>query len=327
MGSPFTARLCTLVADRLAPGGAVADRLLAWPGDPRADVLPLRLAGALHGLVLELRDADLAAVYPPHDGPDDALWSAVANALDTHAPYVLDRLDGPPQTNEVQRTAALCPGFLTVAALTGLPLVTSELGASAGLNLPWDHFAYRFGTARWGDPASPLRIEPDWRGPPPPLPPARVVERAGCDLAPPDPSSAEGRLRLLSYIWADQTARMARMSAAIDISRAIGIRVETADAPAWLARRLTPRRGLAHVVYHSTFWSYLPPQAQSLIETSLHAAGGSASPEAPLAWLRMEGDGAEPGAAITLTLWPSGETRVLGRSDFHGAWVEWAGWG
>ena len=110
MGSPFTARLCALAADRLAPGGAVADRLLGWPGDPRADVLPLRLAGALHGLVLEARAPDLAAVYPPNDAPDDALWPAVAAALDTHAAYILARLDGPPQTNEAQRSAALAPG-------------------------------------------------------------------------------------------------------------------------------------------------------------------------------------------------------------------------
>ena len=214
-----------------------------------------------------------------------------------------------------------------MAELTGLPLATSELGASAGLNLAWDRFAYRFGAARWGDPASALRLAPDWRGPPPPLPPARVAERAGCDLAPRDPARPEDRLRLLSYIWPDQTARMARISAAIDIAGAAGIRVETADAPAWLAARLARARpGLAHVVYHSAFWSYLPAAAQARIEESLAAAGARATPTAPLAWLRMEGDGADPGAALTLTLWPDGDTRQLGRADFHGAWVQWTGW-
>ncbi len=34
----------------------------------------------------------------------------------------------------------------------------------------------------------------------------------------------------------------------------------------------------------------------------------------------------DPGAAITLTLWPEGETRLLGRCDFHGRWVTWKGW-
>ncbi len=136
LGSPFTARLCSLLADRLAPGDAVSDRVLGWPNEPsnRGDALPLRLAGALHGLVLEERDSGLAEVYPPNDVPDAKLWAAVDAALTAHAPYILGRLDGPPQTNEVQRSAALAPGFLTVTALTGLPLVTSELGASAGLN-------------------------------------------------------------------------------------------------------------------------------------------------------------------------------------------------
>jgi hypothetical protein len=331
MGSPFTARLCRLLADRLAPGAEVADRVLGWPGDAsgRADALPLRLAGALHGLVLEGRDPGLAAQYPPHHeaADDDVLWSAIAAALETHAGYVLRRLDGPPQTNEPQRSAALCPGMLTVAALTGLPLATSELGASAGLNLAWDRFAYRFGAAAWGDPASPVLIAPEWSGRPPPLPDAIVAERAGVDRAPPDPLAEGDRLRLLSFVWADQSARKARMAAAIDVARVNRIRVERGDAVDWLASRLaTPRPGRAHVVYHSIFWQYLAPEAQARARALLDAAGVAATPEAPLAWLRMEADGADPGSAITLTLWPSAETRLLGRADFHGAWIDWHGW-
>jgi hypothetical protein len=329
MGSPFTARLYTLIADRLARGTPVADRVLSWPGDPRgrADALPLRLAGALHGLVIEGRDPGLAAAYPPHAADDAALWHAVAAALEAHAPYVLHRLDSPPQTNEPQRSAALAPGLLTVAAHTGLPLVTSELGASAGLNLSWDRFRYRFGDTAWGDPASAVRIAPDWHGPPPPLPDARVAERAGCDRAPPDPTRDDDRLRLLSFVWADQAARMARVAAAIDIARAHDVHVDRADAPAWLEERLaTPCPGHAHAVYHSIFWQYLPPEAQARARAALDAAGARATADAPLAWLRMEGDGHEPGAAITLTLWPGDETRLLGRVDYHGAWVRWTGW-
>jgi hypothetical protein len=331
MGSPFTARLCTLIADRLVPGDPVSDRVLGWPGDPsnRADALPLRLAGALHGLVIERRDPGLAAVYPPHDAAasDDALWAAVAAALAAHAPAVLARLDGPPQTNEPQRSAALAPGMLTVAALTGLPLVTSEIGASAGLNLIWDRYAYAFGDAAWGDPASPVRIAPDWHGPPPSLPAARVAERAGCDRAPLDLSQASDRLRPLSFVWADQSARLARTAAAIELAHAAGGRVERADAADWLAARLAEARpGRAHVVYHSIVWQYLGAPAQDRIRASLDAAGARATVDAPLAWLRMEGDGTAASAAVSLTLWPGGETRLLGRANFHGAWVRWSGW-
>ncbi len=328
MGSPFTARLCRLLAGRLAPGDAVADRVLSWSGDPsnRADALPLRLAGALHALVLAGADADLAAAYPPNRAPDHALWSAVAAALRAHAPFVLDRLDGPPQTNEPQRSAALAPGFLTVVAETGLPLVISEIGASAGLNLLWDRFRYRFGAADWGDPASPVRLAPDWRGPPPPLPPARVIARAGCDRAPIDPADPAAEARLLSFVWADQAARLDRLRAALALARAELPPVAREDAADWLEARLAvPRPGAAHVVAHSIVWQYLPAASRARIEAALSAAGARATREAPLAWLRLEPDGGAPGAAVTLTLWPGdGAPRRLARADFHGSWVDWA---
>ena len=37
----------------------------------------------------------------------------------------------------------------------------------------------------------------------------------------------------------------------------------------------------------------------------------------------MEPDGAGPGAALTLRLWPGDLTFALVRADFHGRWVHW----
>lgn len=42
--------------------------------------------------------------------------------------------------------------------------------------------------------------------------------------------------------------------------------------------------------------------------------------------LRFEPDGESPGGAVTLTVWPSGEERCVARADFHGRWIDWAGW-
>ncbi len=81
-----------------------------------------------------------------------------------------------------------------------------------------------------------------------------------------------------------------------------------------------------HVVYHSILWSYLAPAAQERIRGALAAAGARATPEAPLAWLRLEADPPEPDPFVTLTLWPTGETRRLARADFHGNRVHWSGW-
>lgn len=329
MGSPFTARLCALLADRLAPGDPVSDRLLGWPGNAtgRGDAVPLRLAGALHALVLDRRNAALVAAWPPNAPDDAALWDAVMAAFATETAFLMTRLDGPPQTNEPMRSAALAPGYLTVAALTGLPLTLSEIGTSAGLNLLWDRFAYAFGPDVWGDPGSPVRLVPDWRGPPPPLPPARVAARAGCDLAPLDATDPAAQARLLSFVWADQTARLDRLRAAFALAAADPPPVVRADAADWLETRLRdPSPGTAHVVAHSIVWQYLPAATRTRIEACLAAAGSRATPDAPLAWLRLEPDtSGAPGAALTLTLWPDGTTRCLARADFHGAWVHWSG--
>ena len=330
LGSPFTARLCALCGERLqATDGPVARRLLSWPGDPAtaSDAVALRLMGGLHALVLNGADRDLASVYPPSSGvTDDRLWQAVSTALARHSDHLLGCLDNPPQTNEVRRSGALFVGLSIVAAQTGLPLVLSEIGASAGLNLHADRFAYRFGATDLGDPSSSVRIEAEWRGGPPPDTAYRVHARAGCDLRPLDPAVEADRLRLLSYIWPDQPDRLNRTRAALALAAAGGVRVDRADAVAWLEDRFAVRHaGMAHVVCHTIAWQYLPPAARQRGEALMADAGARATRDAPLAWLRLEDDGERPGAGLRLRLWPDGTDRLLARVDFHGRWIDWRG--
>ena len=82
LGSEFMNQLMRLCAERDWPEGGVKDRVFGWKGDVRssADSLPLRLAGALHALGLQ-GNTRLTAVYPPNTAADDALWSAVSDAL------------------------------------------------------------------------------------------------------------------------------------------------------------------------------------------------------------------------------------------------------
>ena len=328
LGSPFTARLCTLTAERLTGNSRVGATLLGWPGNPdgSGDALALRLAGTLHALVRSGQDPALAAVYPPHAADDDTLWHAIEVAMRRDEAFILERLKSAPQTNEVRRSSALLPGFLTIAALTAKPLILSEVGASAGLNLQWDRYSYRLGDFSWGK-SSAVELAPRWEGPPPPQAAIEITERAGCDLNPLDPGSKEDRLRLFSYIWADQQDRLDRTAAALAMATESGLKVEKADAIDWLRKRLTtPRPGRTHVVYHTIAWQYLPPALKAEGEALIAEAGNRATPEAPLARLQLEGDGKPEGAALLLTLWPSGKTREIGRADFHGRWVNWVGW-
>ncbi|MDO6965384.1 DUF2332 domain-containing protein [Rhizobium alvei] len=334
LGSPFTGALCRLFAERLDRKTPVGRTVLDWPGDPSgaADSVPLRLAGSLHALVLEGLEPALAALYPPEthwseDGIDEALASALLAAFETHAGFICERLRSAPQTNEVRRSGALLPGFLTIAKRFPLPLRMSEIGASAGLNLHWDRYGYAFGGFSWGNPNSAVRITPEWNGPPPDVAPISIVERAGCDLNPIDPNDPDQCTRLLSYIWADQTDRLDRTRQALAIARQQAAGVDKQDALDFLRQRLgTSPENTVHVIYHSIAWQYLPEAARAEGERLIKTAGEKATEPHPLAHLAMEADGQSPGAALTLQIWPTGEKQEIGRADFHGRWVQWKGW-
>lgn len=285
----------------------------------RGDAVPLRLAAGLHALALDGADRRIAALWPaPETMPDRPLWEGLSAVMADHEPHLLDWLERAPQTNEVARSAVL----IAAASHLERPMVLSELGAAAGLNLLFDHWRLEGpGWAR-GPAASRVVLRPDWTGPAPGAHPVEIVARAGVDLHPRDPVT--DRLRLMAYVWADQPARLARLSASLDLCAQIRPDVARDDATHWLAKRLaTPFPGCVHLVFHTIAWQYFPPEAQRRGEALLAEAGARATPDAPLARLAFEADGRRDGAAITLTQWPGGDVRTLGRADFHGRWVRW----
>jgi hypothetical protein len=230
----------------------------------------------------------------------------------------------------VRRAIALLPGFLTFAeTCPGGELDVLEIGASAGLNLGWDGFRYTTDGWSWG-PDGGVPIDTAWRGPPPPLSVVpRIRTRAACDQNPLDIRDRDQRLRLRSYIWADQPARLARFDAAVELARASIPPVERADAAEWLARRL-PQRPLDHgtIVYHSLFLQYPSRQARAAITAAIEDAGARATPEAPFGWLRLEPEGvlggerASPRFLVDLITWPGRIRRTLAHTDGHARSVE-----
>ena len=328
MGSPFTARLCLVLVEGLNPATPVGRRVAEWPGDPVADALPLRLCGGLHALARGGEAPYLTAVYPPRRAAEPELAAAVARAVDGEAAALGRWLDGPPQTNEIGRSGVLLGGLMAVAAETGAGIELLEIGASAGLNLMLDRWAYDLGRGRrWGAANAPLTVPCDWRGEPPPVAPLDVVRRAGVDRSPIDAGEAQARERLLAYVWPDQAGRLARTEAALAHVARHGPRIARAEAPGWLEERLAePQEArVCRVLMHSIVWQYLTPAEQERITRSMVVAGLEATPERPVAWVRMERDGEPGSAAVLLTTWPGGRTRELGRADFHGRHVTWSG--
>lgn len=326
LGSPFTARLCEALAADLDMSSPAGSAILGWTGDPSplVDNVPLRTVGALNALARSRAAPYLAALYPPNPLPDAGeLSRAVLRALGEHPERVLEFLSSPPQTNEVGRSAVLIGGLLTIARRTSLPLDVYEIGSSAGLNLRADRYRYRLGSADWGAPDATLCLAPSWNGPPPPLEAALTIRsRSGCDANPIDVRDARARERLVAYVWADQTERIARIEAAIDVALSFPVAIDSAEAADWVERRIeiAPVAGITRVLFHSVVWSYLSEGSRDRIRAHVSRAAAAATGEAPFAWLRFEL--ADP-PELRLTLWPSGDEMLLARAHPHGTWVRW----
>jgi hypothetical protein len=323
LGSPFYSSLLESAAGD--DTGVTGETLAGFENETESTVVPLRLMGAVHRLVLEGRVPTLEPHYPSVGGDGDAAaaWPAFREALGDHRPEIRRLVAHGCQTNEVGRSAALLGGFLEVARRSGLPLRILEIGASAGLNLRWDHYRYESGRsgepgeAGWGDESSAVRFVHFFDVPPSFNRAAEVVERQGCDLEPIDPTTDEGALALRSFIWADQLGRLSRLDGAITIAKEVPATVERLDAAAFLERELAvPRHGMATVVFHSAFMKYVNDDQGTRIRRALD--------EASVYYLRLEPDqsylSSEPDQG-TFEIRLGDE--LLGTSQAHGAGVRW----
>jgi hypothetical protein len=222
---------------------------------------------------------------------------------------------------KLRRSAVLIAAAHWLDARYHLPLHVSELGASAGLNLQFDKFAMQIGDEHWGPKDATVHLAPEWRGQRPPHGNPHIAERRGVDLNPLRVDQPEDELRLISYLWPDQTERITRTRAAMALQDAP---VDKGDAIDWLAKRLAePRPGHLHLIYHTIAWQYFPRERQNAGRAMFEAAGHAATTTNPIAWFAMEADDNPNGAALTLRLWPGDFQLSLGRAGFHGQWVEW----
>jgi hypothetical protein len=202
-----------------------------------------------------------------------ASWDDVDAALDDQRDFLARWVqEQVVQTNEVQRSWALLPGFLTVS--DGRPFDLLELGPSAGLNLMWDRYRYSYSTGTWGTGA--LELTGNDRVPPPAELLHRnvsVSRRRGIDLNPVDVTTEHGARLLEAFVWADQTARLDRVRRAIAVTREDAPQLMKGDyvesLPALLADR---REGTQLVVFQTASTMYLDRTAMERLREALHHA-------------------------------------------------------
>lgn len=343
-GSPLYAGLCRAASLDLAGPSRLTDLLAPWADARAGDLVPTRVLGAAHRLVLERAAPALALWFPSVGGtaPSDAAqraacYAAWVDALESAAERLPALLARPPQTNDPGRGAALAGVLHHVAAAYGLPVRVHELGASAGLTLLADRVRITWPGGATGPQGSPLRLDDAWAGDP--LPPSddapRVVERVGCDLDPVDVRSTDGRLHLTSFVWADQVERLERLRAAYRLAEDVPVELVRRDLVEHL-RGLSPEPGRALVVWHSSTWFYLSAAERAEADRRVRALGDAASSDAPVVHVARElTDGADAGShAVVAQWWPvpqhlepfgvhTGDPVHLADTPAHGVPVTW----
>ncbi|QTC89845.1 DUF2332 domain-containing protein [Brevundimonas goettingensis] len=322
MGSPFLASVLEAVDRQLLHAPISANMIMDWSGDLAAAAVALRFNGALHALARRGEPQYLAALYRrEHDDFD----GAVAAALAQEDRFIANWLREPTQTNEIARAAAILSGLMAAPLNRPMPFELLELGSSCGLNLNLARYAYDLGGLTAGDPASPVRIAPRWRGAAPTVTPVTIASARGVDLHPLNAADANDRERLLSFTWSDQPERSKRLEGALQVALAHPPRIERGDALDWLTEQLAQPQefGQCRAIVHSMFLQYLPDWDQQAISIMIAAAGAMATSERPLIWIGYEWTKDRTEVELRLTSWPSGETVVLAKGHPYGDWLEW----
>lgn len=251
--SPTYERLSRAVAD----DPALLDRLARLPP---AKQQPNLLFG-----VVRLLDGPLE--------PFAEFRSFVLDRWETVSSEIVRRVT---QTNEVGRCAALVP----VLAALPQPLALIDVGASAGLSLFPDRYAYRYGSTVLGD--APLVLECEATGVTLPTTLPTVAARTGVDLNPLDVTDPADVAWLEALIWPEQEHRRERLRAAIAIAAADPPRLVRGGLEAVPGLVDEAPAGTTPVVYHTSVLYQVPPaERAAFAETVRNLPGHWISIEAP----------------------------------------------
>ena len=249
------------------------------------------------------------------------------------------------QTNEAGRCTTLLPSLAAIAGSTGRPLALIEVGASAGLALFPDKYAYEY-----DDGASVTRLVPQPDGArsaaeePPvlrctvegavPLPAElpQVVWRAGIDLNPLDINDPDDVAWLEALIWPEQDFRRERLRRAIAIAQQdppLLVAGDLNEQLVSLADQAPPDATL--VVFHSAVMAYLDASQREAFRATI----GTLAAERGCHWLSNEGHTVLAQADGSVVVPEMDDSRLQGRflllqdgvpvaiAGPHGQTLEW----
>ena len=290
---------------------------------------PNMLFAAVQYLLLSGLDHPLAAHYPILAGRRRPIGPAFPHFREFCLRYrdrVVEQIvNRRTQTNVVRRCTCLLPAFALVCRETPLPLALIDVGASAGLNLNFDRYAYSYQRAgrevlSWGTAQARVRLEAELRGEgAPPLASAiPVVSRDGIDLDPMDLADPDQLRWQRALIWPEHVDRHQQLADATAEFDHSPIRMHAGDASHVLPA-LIKSVPLEHalVVYSTIALYQFPPKARQSIVDTLAAASAAR----PVWQIALEGIDVQ----LSITRYRDGviETETLADASPHGWWIKW----
>jgi hypothetical protein len=196
-----------------------------------------------------------------------------------------------------------------------------ELGTSAGLNLVWDRYRYRYEGGTWGPAGSGVTLSGEERRPLPADLLGRrpgIRSRVGIDQAPVDVTTEEGARLLRAFVWAGQDERLARLDLAIEALRADPPKLVRGDVAETLPAVLAglPADGVT-LVFQTGLLGYLTDDGRARVRDLLDA------PDGELVFVSSGRPRENPRTWGMRIYRPGGRREFMGHADYHGAWLDY----
>lgn len=236
------------------------------------------------------------------------------------------------QTNVVSRCGCLLPAFSMVSLESKrAPLHLIDLGASAGLNLNFHRYYYKYShpcnaDLEWGNSHSNVRICTKIRGNQ--LfsleTEIEVGSRIGIDVAPLDVKDINAVNWLRALVWPEHHAHHNRLLAAIEEFKQFPATILDGDVIARLPETIECAAANHAIVVYSTISAY---QFSELTRSAIAPLLGEFCKQRPIWHIELEGS-ANGQYELALTRYCSNsaaERKLLARASPHGLWLKWVG--
>ncbi|MGE0386399.1 MAG: DUF2332 domain-containing protein [Gammaproteobacteria bacterium] len=305
-------------------------------------VIPHFFMGVLHYVALRYPQHAFAEFFPsiaPKPRPPAQIAPVLKAFCSAHRDEIIAVASTRTcQTTAVDRAPTILLSLDFVARRAGAPLSLIEVGCSAGLLLMFDRFGYDFGPGGTiGDPDSPVRVRPVFRGTPPTVP-ARlppIAWRVGVDLHAVEVGDSEVRRWIQAQTFPEWVDEAARTRAALEMRAGHALDIRIGDALDLVPSLVRERPDPVCVLHSNCLYQWSLAQRERfdalLRDVSrgrvLHRVGIETSDAALYnapAYMREHGE--FPPVEILYTEYRDGAgsaPRVLGLTEGYGRWMQW----